>query len=230
LEGTETARQIHRCKQQFRIPATLRKELCLILQALSDPTISKECPISHLIPRTPMAHGFSDSSLRAAGGYCASLGFWWYLEWNEVICQRTLLHLKYNNSGLFIDINCLEYADILVTFIGICFRLQETAALDHNPYPVALCSGDNAVSESWSKKAGKHSPIGKALGRLQCAAMINNPVGLLTDHVSSEKNVVADKLSRIAHESNLPLEFPKIVQAHPVLTGCRQFVPYSAVV
>ncbi len=60
--------------------------------------------------------------------------------------------------------------------------------------------------------------------------MINNPVGLLTDHVSSEENVVADKISRIAKESDLSTEFPKIVQAHPVLTGCRRFVPSSAVV
>jgi hypothetical protein len=226
----KTARKVHRSTKQFRIPDTLRRELSLISRALSDPTISKECPIGHLIPRTPIAHGFSDSSLRAVGGYCASLGFWWYLEWEDAIRLRTLLHLKNNNSGLFIDINCLEYAGILITFIGICYRLRETKALEQDPHPMALCSGDNSVSESWSKKASKHSPIGRALGRLQCATMINNPVGLLTDHVSSEENVVADKISRIHTESDLPTDFPTIVQAHPVLTGCRRFVPSSAVV
>lgn len=71
----ETARKVHHSKRQFRIPAILRKELHLISQALCDPTISKTCPIGHLILRTPLAHGFSDSSLRAAGGYCESLSF-----------------------------------------------------------------------------------------------------------------------------------------------------------
>jgi hypothetical protein len=226
----DTARRVHHSTKQFRIPHTLRRELRLISQALSDPTITKECPIGHLIARTPIAHGFSDSSLRAAGGYCAALGFWWYLEWEEAIRLRTLLHLKNNNSGLFIDINCLEYSGILFTFIGICYCLRETGALEQDPYPVALCSGDNSVSESWSKKASKHSPIGRALGRLQCAIMLNNPVGLRTDHVSSEENVVADKISRIHKESDLPTEFPNIVKAHPALTGCRRFVPSSAVV
>ncbi len=146
----DTARQVHRSTRQFRIPVTLRKELNLISRALSDPSINKACPIGHLIPCTPIAHGFSDSSLRAAGGYCASLGFWWYLEWDNAVRLRTLLHLKNNNSDLFIDINCLEYSGLLITFIGIYYCLRETKALDQDPHPVALCSGDNAVSESWS--------------------------------------------------------------------------------
>ena len=226
----ETARQTHRSRRQFRIPNTLRRELHLVTRALMDSSVSKACPIGHLIARTPIAHGFSDSSLRAAGGYCASLNFWWYLQWEDAIRLRTLLHLKNNNSGQFIDINCLEYAGILITFIGICHRLRETNALATDPNPVVLCSGDNAVSESWSKKASKHSPIGRALGRLQCATMINNPVALLTDHVSSEENVVADKISRIESELDLPTKFPHIAQEHATLTGCHRFVPSSAVV
>jgi hypothetical protein len=226
----ETARKIHKSKQQFNINKTLRAELAIILRVLTDPSITLECPIAHLITREPYAHGYSDSSLRAAGGYCASLNVWWYLEWSDDIRRRTLLHTKNNNSGNFIDINVLEYAGVLVTFVACYHRLMERRALEQDPHPMVLISDDNKVSESWSKKASKHSPIGRALGRLQCGTMIDNPVGLLTEHISSEENVVADKISRVENELALTHEFPRLCQEHPVLSGCQRFLPSSDLV
>ena len=226
----ETARAVHKGVRKFGINKLLRQELALILSVLTSPSISRECPVAHLIDRTPLAHGYSDSSLRAVGGYCATLHFWWYHEWPEEIRLRTLLHLKNNNSGNFVDINVLEYAGLLVTFLGCCHCIHQSNALEHDPHPMVLISGDNTVSESWSKKASKHSPVGRALGRLQCGLMVNNPIGFLADHISTTENVVADKISRIEREDQLLSHFPLVVQAHPVLTGCQRFVPSCAVI
>lgn len=226
----ETARQVHKYKKPFNISKLLRAELAIISRVLADPSIRLECPIAHLISREPFAHGFSDSSLRAAGGYCASLNVWWYMEWSDDIRQRTLLHLKNNNSGKFIDINVLEYAGLLITFVACYHRLVERRALEQDPNPMVLVSGDNTVSESWSRKASKHSPIGRALGRIQCGLMIDNPVGFLTDHIPTEENVVADKISRIESELALSHAFPRLCQEHPALSGCQRFLPSSDLV
>ncbi len=41
-----------------------------------------------------------------------------------------------------------------------------------------LIMADNKTTESWATKGCKQSLAGRALGKIQCALMINNPVGL----------------------------------------------------
>ena len=72
--------------------------------------------------------------------------------------------------------------------------------------------------------------IGRALGRVQCALMINNPVGLDCDHVCSKDNKVADGLSRIERASNAALYFSSLTQKYPELAGCRRFRPSSKLI
>jgi hypothetical protein len=107
---------------------------------------------------------------------------------------------------------------------------MERKALEQDPHPMVLISGDNTVSESWAKKASKHSPVWRALGRIQCGLMINNPVGLLTNHIPTEENVVADDISRVESKLALAHEFPRLCQAHPALSGCQRFLPSSDLV
>jgi hypothetical protein len=91
---SETAKRIHHKRTPYNINRSLRKELQLIRRALSDPTIHKSSPISHLIPRTPISTPCCDSSLHAAGGYSKELHFWWYLEWSPAVQQRSLKFIK----------------------------------------------------------------------------------------------------------------------------------------
>ena len=180
----EAARAVHRQPQRHYINSTLRRELRLIRRVLRDPTIPKVSPISHLIPRVPIATAAGDSSLTAAGGFCPELGFWWYIEWPEAIRQRTLRFVKNNSSGTLIDINVLEYATQIFTNL-ICYqRIMQLSLLSHDPHPHVLYRGDNTCSESWSLKGAKHSAGGRALGRLQGALMANNPVHFALSNTS----------------------------------------------
>lgn len=223
----ETARTVHKHKKHYRINKTMRRELNLIRTILRDDSISRKCPIAHLIPKAHSAESYSDSSLHAAGGYCSELKFWWYIEWPPEVQRRTLKFVKNNKSGDLIDINVLEYAAILINFLAAshCLRAMDLLALD--PHPVLLLRGDNSASESWAKKGSKHSPMGRALGRLQCALMLDNPIGLRLRHISTGDNVVADDISRVDHESNFPHAFLTLCQEHPALIGCRRFCPSS---
>jgi hypothetical protein len=157
------------------------------------------------------------------GGFCPRLKVWWYFEWPECIRRRTIKHIKNNASGLLIDINVMEYAGILIMFLITCQTIRDQNLLEFDPYPQVLMRGDNTTSESWAKKASKHSPVGRALGRLQCALMLHNPIALHSNHIPTELNVVADKLSRIESEAHLAAAITKIQQEHPELTGCQRF-------
>lgn len=218
----EVARAIFRNKSHHFINGSLRKELRLILRALTDPTVPKCSPISHLIPRVDLAWARTDSCLRAAGGYCPALQFWWYIEWPQAIRLRTLLHIRNNSNNKLISINVLEYVALLVTFLLAQKEIVSSNALEADPHPHVLVEGDNTASESWSKKGAKHSSCGRALGRLHAALMIDNPVHFKVTHIATDNNVVADKISRVDSESDLPRVITLLKQEHPDLDGCHR--------
>ena len=99
-----------------------------------------------------------------------------------------------------------------------------------DPFPLVRLFGDNAAAESWMSKACTSSLIGRALGRVLCALMIDNPVGTDIDHVTSEDNEVSDRISRIKSESNTLIGIDSLLQDYPKLSGCRQFQPSSKLI
>jgi hypothetical protein len=219
---SETAKIIHHKKTQYNINTSLRKELNIVRQALADPTIRKGSSISHLIPRTPLSVPCCDSSLHAAGGFSTELGFWWYIEWSPAVQQRSLRYIKDKKSGELIDINVLEYASIIVTYLLCRLEIDRQGLFRDDPYPVVNIKGDNTCAESWAKKGSKKSTMGRALGRVLAALLLNSPVGLRVEHISTTANVVADLISRIKNETHLLTEIPKIQAEHPELAGCKR--------
>jgi len=93
-----------------------------------------------------------------------------------------------------------------------------------NPFPVALIWIDNVSAESWCIKGCKKSFLGRALGRLLCALMINNPLGLSTARITTKDNVIADAISR-STDNNSQLFFESLASSHPQLRGCVRFQP-----
>ena len=68
------AKLVNGHKQIYVINETMRAELDFIRQALEDNSgISFEVPIAFIIPKTPMASLFGDSSLLSCGGYSTDL-------------------------------------------------------------------------------------------------------------------------------------------------------------
>ncbi len=102
----------------------MQEELNLFAQALSvTPSIKFKTPIAFLIPRTPSASIFGDSSLVACGGYSISQKFWWHLDFLQKIVLQTLLHIPSQVDVRFISINCLKY---VTTIINFCMALPTT--------------------------------------------------------------------------------------------------------
>ena len=182
-------------------------------------------PMGHLIKRSPSAVGYSDSCLHAAGGYSLDLGFWWYLEWPQSIQKCTLKFVSSDKDGNLVSINALEYASLIINYVAASYVLTQVYPQKGDPHPVVLLYADNRTSESWLIKASKSSHAGRALGYIQAAFMINNPVGINVDHVTSKDNEIADKISRIKSELVLLTEINKIYKDHPSLRSCQRFHP-----
>ena len=222
---SRTSKMIHHTKHKFKINYTLRCEIRLIRSALCSDWIDLWRPIGHMIPREPSGTGWSDSCLRAAGGFSKDMMFWWYLEWPEEIRRRTLLHIKNNDDGKLISINVLEYAALIINYVASCYYFIHHSPSTADPYPVVLLYADNTTAESWMQKACTKSFLGRALGRLQCALLINNPVGINIDHVTTKDNEIADRISRIKAETNTLVDMHKIFQDYPELRCLPRFQP-----
>jgi len=225
-----TAKKLHQTRLVFKFNETLRRELRLILDALSSPWINMWRPIGHLVDRTPSGLGYSDSCLHAAGGFSFSMKYWWYHEWSSEIQAKTLKYVMNGKDGTLVAINALEYASLIINYVAAFHALTVESPPAGDPYPTVLLYADNTAAEAWMIKGSKKSLAGRALGRIQAALMINNPVGINTAHVSTTDNEIADKISRILTEANLLADMQPLFQDFPLLQSCRRFHPSAELI
>ena len=68
------------------------------------------------------------------------------------------------------------------------------------------------------------------MGRLQCAMMIGNKVGVNTVRVLTHANVQANKIYYIKHETNSMSHFLRIIWEYLELNGCRCFQPVAELI
>jgi hypothetical protein len=192
-----------------------------------DSGIPFEVPVAFIIPRTPAASLFGDSSLLACGGYSTALQVWWYISFPDKIIEQMLLHLSNNESDTFISINCLEYVTIILNYCATITALLETQ-VNNNPHLVVLCVTDNISAKNLMLHTSKKSIIGRALARFFCGLLIGLDLGINTKWISTAANKIAGKISRIK-KSNTPLsfhyDFSKLQQDHAELKNCRFFQP-----
>ena len=156
--------------------------------------------------------------------------FWWYFEWPAEIRADTLKYLKNDKDGEFISINALEYVSLIINYIDSFYYLVITNPEKFDPNPIVLLYVDNTTSEAWVKKGSKSSLIGRALGRIQAAFMINNPMGINANRVTTKDNKVADRISRIHTEANLSTDMPPILQDFPSFFSCTNFHPSAELI
>lgn len=217
-------RAIFQSKKQYFLNATAKEELRLLRAVFHSPTVTFRTPIAHLVDRDPTGTSECDSSLDAAGGWSRECSFWWHLAWSEEIKAATLrYHDKYSDKEL-VSINVLEFAAAIITYAGMSLYYRNHSD-PSNPFPIALIYIDNVSAEIWCIKGCKRSLLGRALGRLLCALMINNPLGLSTARITTEDNIIADAISRATMGANSRTFFESLASSHPQLRGCARFQP-----
>jgi hypothetical protein len=189
---TWAAKLVYHAKYRYNINKTMRQEIdffCKKLQPSSG--ITWETPIAHIIPRMPMATAFGDSCLEGAGGYLISLGYKWHLHFPEEVIQQTLIHKKDNKDGLLISINVLKFVTVIINY---CASLHVFTAMSitNDPHPVLLNVTSNASALSWTNHTCRKSKLGRLLMQFFCSLLINTPLGISSQSISTDDNKIAD--------------------------------------
>ena len=97
-------------------------------------------------------------------------------------------------------------------------------------HPTVHIEADNTSAESWASSGCKRDlMMGRALGRLQCALMLRNFLGLTMGHITTTDNWIADAISRAKRELDALTTFRSLISKFPQLSGCRRYRPSAAV-
>lgn len=208
----------------------MRQEIEFFREKLHpDSDIRWESPIAHIIPRTPTFVTFGDSCLEGAGGYSTSLGFWWHLPFPEEIQSRTLIRKNDNKDGQLISINVLEFVTVIINYCA-ALHVILTENVTDDRYPVLLNVTDNMSALSWTTGACRKSRIGRLLARFFCSLLINSPLGINSQWISTTMNDIADEISRLKAsiyrtDSHSSFDYSTLPQRFPQLSHCRFFQP-----
>ena len=225
-----SAKLVHHARYQYNIDKMMRQEIEFFREKL-DPTseVRWESPIAHIIPRMPTFTTFGDSCLEGAGGYSISLGFWWHLSFPDEIKHRTLLHKQDNADGQLISINVLEFVTVIINYCA-ALHLILTENVTNDRYPVLLNVTDNTSALSWTTGSCRKSKLGRLLARFFCSLLINSPLGINSQWISTLDNTIADDISRektLASSTNMhpSFDYSILQQRFPQLNHCRFFQP-----
>ena len=193
------------------------------LQPLSG--ITWEMPIAHIIPRMPTATAFGDSCLEGAGGYLISLGYWWHLSFPEEVIQQTLMHKRDNEDGQLILINVPEFVTVIINYC-VSLHVFTTRSITNDPHPVLLNVIYNASTLSWTNHTCRKSKLGRLLAWFFCSLLINSPLGINSQWISTDDNKIADDISQIKKTLSNSLhsfDYSSLHQTYPELIYCSFF-------
>jgi hypothetical protein len=226
-----SAKLVHQSRCQYNITKSMRQEIEFFREKLLPTSeICWESPIAHVIPRMPTFTTFDDSCLKGAGGYSLSLGFWWHLQFPEEVKLCTLLHKRDKADGLLILINVLEFVTVIINYCAALHRVL-TKNPTSDPYPVLLNITNNASALSWTTGACRKSRIGRLLARFFCSLLINSPLGINSQWISTLHNAIADDISRAKtaaseYTHSYPsFDYLSLQQKYPELSHCSFFLP-----
>jgi hypothetical protein len=230
----KAAKMVNRNNHNYLVNRTMQDELNFIAHALKpDSGIKFKTPIVHLILRTPTPSIVGNSLLLACGGYSITLKFWWHLSFLENVVKQTLLHLKDNSDESLISINYLKYFTIIVNYCASLVFFS-TRKVNNDPHPVVLCVTDSTRVLNWTLHTSKKSSIGRALASFFCGLLIGSNIGIHAKWISTVKNEVADKISRLkkltttdskSSSTHHTYDYVNLQQEHKELKACIFFQP-----
>ena len=224
------AQLVHHARCKYFINTSMREEIEFFRDKLRiDSGIVWGTPIAHIIPRAPSFISYGDSCLHGAGGYSLYLRFWWHLDFPQEVILRTLIHMPTNHDNSLISINVLEFVTVIISYCAALHTFRTTPATS-DPYPVLLNVTDNSSALSWTAHTCRRSKIGRRLARFFCSFLINSPLGINSQWISTEDNKIADDISRLKRASSSStsppsFDYSSLPQMYPELASCAHFHP-----
>ena len=220
---------MYKCREKTFITKVMRAELKLIHRVLAYPKkFSLETPIAHIIQREPDFTSYGDASLEAGGGFIHNV-FWWHTEWPIEIKALTLKNItvtrKCKVTSELVSINLLEFIIEVINYAAMTTLLQSKMIMCDQQFPMLINWTDNKSAQAWLRKAATRTNKGKALQRILCSIMINNPLTIKADYIEGHKNILADAISRVFPSSTLYKSFDALHQEFPQINNWMRFHP-----
>ncbi len=136
----------------------------------------------------------------------------------------------WNWQGKCVGRRCLSHWDL---WCSVCFHrssqiqctTQSSAYVTSLivDFPSLILYIDKEASKAWIIKSAKKSPQRRALGCLQWKFMINDSVGINSDWVSRNDNVISNCISQFLNHADPSPQFLTLVQEFPQLQHCKCF-------
>ncbi len=221
------AKLTHHASYQYNINRTMRYEIEFFCNKLKpDSGIKWETSIAHLIPRMLFATTIGDSALEGAGGFSATLGFWWHIHFPDEVIWRTLRFKTSNNNGMLVLINLLEFVTVIINYCA-ALHVVRTSPTTDDPHPVILNVTNNSSALSWTLHTCKRSKIEQIFACFFCSLLINLPLGINSQWISTIDNKIADNISCLKKQSDNNsspgFDYAILKQTYPELRHCSFF-------
>ncbi len=221
------AKLTHHASYQYNINKTMRYKIKFFHDKIKpDSGIKWETSIAHLIFQTPFAMTIRDSLLEGAGGFSTTLGFWWQIHFPDEVVQRTLQFKTNNNDGMLALINVLEFVTVIINYCT-ALHVVRTSPVTEDPHSVILNVTDISSALSWTLHTCKRSKIGQMLACFFCSLLINSPLGINSQWISTIDNKIADDISCLKkhsdNNSSPAFDYTILKQRYPELRHCSFF-------
>ncbi len=123
-------------------------------------------------------------------------------------------------------INVLEFVMVIINYCATLYVVRTYPVMD-NPHPAILNVTDNSSALSWTLHTCKQSKIGQMLACFFCSLLINLPLGINSQWISTIDNKIADSVSRLKKHSNNNsspfFDYTILKQTYPELRHCSFF-------
>ena len=192
-------------RTKIAITHSIRAALTTIHSVLvAGATVPLAQPIGFIIPRDPLAESKGDASGLGGGAYCEQLAYWFDVTWSERVRRGVTLP---SSAPGFVHINSTEFVVVLLQLAAFTVRLEtlpsdrRTTLLPNGipTHPILLCFTDNTPAEAWANKVTSKSLQGQPLIGVLAALLRARPIGLNTNHIVGNENILADFISRPTH-------------------------------
>jgi hypothetical protein len=123
--------------------------------------------------------------LKGTGGFSITLGFWLHIHFLDEVVQCTLQFRSNNNDGMLMLINVLEFLMAIINYCAALRVVWTSCPVIDNPHPVILNATNNSSALSWTLHTCKQSKIGQMLTCFLCSLLINLPLGINSQWIST---------------------------------------------
>jgi hypothetical protein len=127
---------------------------------------------------------------------------------------------------MLVSINVHEFVTVIINYCA-ALHVVWTSPVTDNPHPVILNVTDNFSALSWTLNTCKQSKIRQMLARFFCSLLINLPLGINSQLISTINNKIADDISCLKKESDInsspAFNYTILKQTYPELKHCSFF-------